>query len=94
MQWLHRMLPVLVIGAVLFVALDAPGSDAGTKLAQSQSTVVEGVGGSRGPNPQICTQCFEQLKKDNHDCETLRGQDWQICREAAATAYRRCSVGC
>lgn len=94
MKRLRWMPPALALGAVFFFALDATGGDAGKHLVQAQSTVVEGVGGSSGPNPEICSQCYEQLQKDNRECETLRGQDWQICREAAATAYRRCSVGC
>ena len=94
MKCLQWIVPVLLIGAVLFFALDTPGGDAAFQLAQSQPAVVEGMGGSGGPNPEVCTQCYEQLQKDNRECETLSGQDWKICREAAATAYRRCSTGC
>lgn len=46
------------------------------------------------PSPEHCTRCYKQLQQDNGDCESLEGQDWKICREAAATAYRRCSKGC
>lgn len=86
--------PVMVLSGVLLVWLDAPGGDDVVHLAQSQSTLVEGIGGSGGPNPEVCAQCFEQLKKDNRDCQALSGEDWKVCREAAATAYRRCSKGC
>lgn len=46
------------------------------------------------PNPERCSRCYETLQKDNRDCESLQGQDWKICREAAAAAYRNCSKGC
>jgi hypothetical protein len=46
------------------------------------------------PSPEHCTRCYKKLQQDNEDCRTLKGQDWQICREAAATAYQRCSKGC
>jgi len=94
MPRLRWMLPAVVLGVCATVALDAPGGDAGEYLAQSESIVTEGMGGSDGPNPSICAQCYEQLKKDNSECETLRGQDWKFCRDAATTAYRRCSAGC
>ena len=91
---LRWSLPAMALIALLVAALDARDGDAGELSAQSESTVVEGIGGSAGPNPQLCARCYEQLQKDNRDCETLRGQDWQICREAASTAYRQCSEGC
>lgn len=46
------------------------------------------------PSPEHCARCYEKLKQDNRDCQSLRGQDWTICREAAASAYRTCSKGC
>lgn len=46
------------------------------------------------PSPEHCTRCYKKLQQDNADCQTLKGQDWQICREAAATAYEQCSKGC
>lgn len=46
------------------------------------------------PSPEQCTRCFEKLREDNRDCQSLQGQDWTVCREAAAEAYRRCSKGC
>jgi hypothetical protein len=58
------------------------------------ATPQQGLAGRATVNPQACAQCYEQLQKDNRDCESLKGQDWQICREAAATAYRQCSQGC
>lgn len=48
----------------------------------------------RQPSPEHCTRCYKKLQQDDKDCQTLKGQDWQICREAAATAYKRCSKGC
>lgn len=68
-------------------AINALGGEGPTQLAQSGGT-------STRPNPEICTQCYEKLQKDYADCKTLEGQDWAICREAAITAYRRCSQGC
>lgn len=50
--------------------------------------------GAAQPNPEICARCYRKLQQDNRDCQKLAGQDWQICREAAAEAYRRCSQGC
>ena len=55
---------------------------------------VQDAGGSEQANPQVCSFCFQQLQKDNRECEALKGQDWQICRDAATTAYNRCSRGC
>ena len=46
------------------------------------------------PSPEHCARCYEKLKQDNRDCQSLQGQDWTICRQAAATAYRECSRGC
>lgn len=69
------------------VAVNAPGGEGPSRLAQIGGT-------SAQPNPEICTQCYEKLQKDYRDCETLKGQDWAICREAATTAYRSCSQGC
>lgn len=93
MRGLRWIVPAIALGAFSLAAFDAPGGGPRDGLAQSQTTLSEGIGGD-GPSPEICTRCYEQLEKDNRECETLRGQDWQICREAAATAYRRCSEGC
>ena len=50
--------------------------------------------GTAQPSPEHCTRCYEKLRQDNRDCQKLVGQDWTICREAAAVAYRACSKGC
>ena len=56
--------------------------------------VVAATSGVAGPSPEHCTRCYEKLQQDNRDCQKLEGQDWSICREAAAMAYRECSKGC
>ena len=50
--------------------------------------------GAAQPSPEVCSRCYKKLQRDNRDCQKLSGQDWQICREAAAEAYRMCSGGC
>lgn len=52
------------------------------------------IGDGRQANPDFCTYCYRRLQTDNRDCESLKGQDWQVCREAASTAYHQCSQGC
>jgi hypothetical protein len=68
-------------------------------LAQASGGIVattpeQDADGAARLNPEQCTRCYEQLQKDNDDCESLKGQDWTICREAATSAYRQCSQGC
>ena len=58
------------------------------------TTPEQDAGGAARSNPELCTRCYEQLRKNNQDCESLKGQDWTICREAATSAYRQCSQGC
>ena len=89
---------------IVFVAFSlathrASGDEPAAMVAQTGSdsaatTPVQDAGGSEQANPQVCNFCFQQLQKDNRECEALEGQDWQICREAATTAYNRCSRGC
>jgi len=71
----------------LFLTLQSAGEDA-------QTAPGGGVVDAQQPNPELCTGCYQQLQKDNRDCEPLKGQDWQVCREAASVAYRQCSQGC
>ena len=87
MQHRAKLCLSLLCALTAIVAIHALGKEGPTRLAQSGGT-------SARPNPEICTQCYEKLRKDYRDCETLEGQDWAICREAAITAYRRCSQGC
>lgn len=94
MRSLSWIVPRTVLGVLLLAGLEADAQAPVIRVAQSSESVVEGIGGDNGPNPQICARCYEQLKKDNRECESLQGQDWKICTEAAATAYRRCSERC
>lgn len=86
--------------ALMFlIGFNVPGGEGNSLLAQtggamSGTGVSGGTGGSPGRNLEVCADCYRKLQKDNRDCESLQGQDWKICREAAATAYRRCSKGC
>ena len=98
-----RRLPAFVFltaaGLVLAMMYLAVGDGSSTLYAQSDgekvgATIGEGAANAGRPDPALCTQCFQKLQKDNRDCETLTGQDWQIWREAAETAYRQCSHGC
>jgi streptogramin lyase len=87
------------LALALLVLYQVPGSKPAFLYAQNAgagtgSTLTEGIGSAGSPNPEVCTQCYLQLQKDNRNCESLKGQDWQICREAASTAYRQCSQGC
>lgn len=75
----------------LFAVHQSPVGAPAILHAQSSG---EGTANAPRPNAEICTQCYLQLQKDNRNCESLKGQDWQICREAASSAYRQCSRGC
>ena len=89
---------------IVFVTFSLPmqrasGDEPAAMIAQTggdnaATAPVQDAGGSGQANPQVCSFCFQQLQKDNRECEALKGQDWQICREAATTAYNQCSRGC
>ena len=55
---------------------------------------IAGSGGWAQPSPEQCARCYAKLQQDNKECQSLEGQDWSICRDAAAAAYRECSRGC
>lgn len=99
MGTLHKQLALFVLASLYLAAPRAFGGESAALLAQTGGEVIDAaptqvIGGSQPVNAQLCTNCFQQLQKDNRDCESLEGQDWQICREAASTAYQRCSRGC
>lgn len=90
---------LLVVIAISLSVHRASGGEPVAMVAQTSAgdavvAPVQEAGGSEQTNPQVCNFCFQQLQKDNRECEALEGQDWQICREAATTAYNRCSRGC
>jgi len=98
-----RLLPkfVLTITFILTVMMGyrAIADEPASVLAQASGGIVattpeQDSDGAARLNPELCTRCYEQLRKENHDCESLKGQDWTICREAATSAYRQCSQGC
>jgi hypothetical protein len=86
----RRML-LFAFTLVLIVVSQLPVGGPSFLYAQSAG---EGAGNASQPNPELCTRCYLQLQKDNRECESLKGQDWQICRDAASAAYRQCSQGC
>ena len=90
---------LIAIAAFSLVTYGALGVEPAAMVAQASGDGAGAVptqvsGNSERANPQICDFCFQQLQKDNRDCEALKGQDWQVCREAATTAYNQCSQGC
>jgi len=94
-------MPVLIFifAMALMVNIPALAAEPPVLVVQSDQqqggrVVSEGAGGTQQPNAQFCSHCFRQLQENNRDCESLKGQDWQVCREAASVAYRQCSQRC
>ena len=96
---MSKSLLLIVFVAFSLATFRASDGEPAVVIAQtagenSGMTPVQDAGSSEQANPQVCSFCFQQLQKDNRECEALKGQDWQICREAATAAYNRCSRGC
>jgi hypothetical protein len=99
MRTLPKYLFPVTFGLMFLVCYQVFADEPPISLSQTtgellSTTLAQGAGDSIPANAEFCTHCYQQLQKDNHNCETLKGQDWQICREAASTAYRQCSQGC
>lgn len=79
-----------------------PTGSASGLVAQADSAAVDAGAVILAPseekgwaaNSERCADCYRRLEKDNAGCEELQGLDWKICREAARTAYGRCSKDC
>ena len=103
MRILPNVILTLTFGMTVIMAMAlahrAMADEPASVLAQTSGGIVattpeQDTGSGAQLNPQLCTLCYQQLQKDNHDCESLKGQDWTVCREAATSAYRQCSQGC
>jgi hypothetical protein len=90
---------IFIFALALLVNSPAPAAEPPALVVQSDQQqegrlVSEGAAGARQPNAQFCSHCYQQLQRNNRDCESLKGQDWQVCREAANLAYRQCGQEC